>query len=254
MISSVRADQLIATLRESRDVHERDEASYELLKEVFHGYPFDLLVPILHGDDPRMVESVAWVLSELGSGRAGAIVPGPDYPGIAEYMDEVDWLLGYPTTAVRFHSIGSVLSAASAADGTTIAKALRQATDHQRAIRYVVLRLLAYGSDDQLRAGLANLEQGPVREQLEWLLTQGGDPARSADVVHRLDEGAELERMFALAAAVRVGRYDLGPLEHASRSSNEDVAKFATLGIKNVAFLEKRRLRLGKRLSELPPG
>jgi hypothetical protein len=242
-MSDTRAELLLSILRDSKDPHERDVASNELLNEVFRGYPFDLLVPILHGDDPRMVESIAWILSELGSGRASSIVPGPDYPGTAAYMGEVDWLLGYPARQVRTHAIGSVLSAASAADGATIAKALRQATDPERPIRYFVLRLLAHGSDDQLAAGLANLEQGPIREQLEWLLTQGGDPAYTAEVVRRIDEGAELEGMFALAAAVRVGRYDLAPIEHASHSSNEDVARFASLAIKNLAFLAKRRER-----------
>ena len=256
-MSNTRAEQLLAILRESHDPHERDVASNELLNEVFRGYPFDLLVPILHGDDPRMVESIAWILSELGSGRASSIVPGPDYPGTAAYMGEVDWLLGYPTVHVRAHAIGSVLSAATAADGATIAKALRQATDLDRAIRFFVLRLLSFGGDDQLGAGLANLEPGPVREQLEWLLTQGGDPAHTADVVRRLDEGAELEGMFALAAAVRVGRHDLAPIEHASHSRNEDVARFASLAIKNLAFLARRRERgmLGRDLmwhGELP--
>jgi hypothetical protein len=241
VMSSTRAEQLLSILRDSHDPHERDVASNELLNEVFRGYPFDLLVPILHGDDPRMVESIAWILSELGSGRASSIVPGPDYPGTAAYMDELNWLLGYPTIHVRFHAIGSVLLAASAVDGATIAKAIRQAADPERPIRFMVLRLLAYGSEGQLRAGLANLEQGPVREQLEWLVTPGCDPANTAEVVRRIDEGAELEAMFALAAAVRVGRYDLNPIEHASHSSNGDVASFAGLAIKNLAFLAKRK-------------
>jgi hypothetical protein len=238
-MSSARAGQLIATLRESRDVHERDFASYELLKEVFHGYPFDLLVPLLHDDDPRMVESVAWILSELGDGTAR-------YPGTARYMDEVDWLLGHPKWDVRFVAISSVLSAASAADGATVAKAVRLATDDERPVRSQVVRLLAYGSEDQLLGGLPNLDQGPVRQLLEWLLDQGSDPAYSQDIVRRLDDADELVRMFALAATVRVGRYDLGPIEHATRSSDEAVARFATLGIKSLAFLEKRRSRLAR--------
>ena len=246
MIPSVRADQLIATLRESRDVHERGAASYELLEEVFDGYPFDLLVPLLHDDDPRMVESVAWILSELGDGTAR-------YSGTARYMDEVDWLLGHSKLEVRFWAISSVLDAASAADGATVAKAVRLATDDERSVRSQVVRLLAYGSEDQLLGGLANLDQGPVRQLLEWLLDQGTDPAYSQDIVRRLDDDDELVRMFALAGTVRVGRYDLGPIEHATRSSDEDVAEFAALGIKNLAFLEKRRLRPAKRLSELPP-
>jgi hypothetical protein len=186
-----------------------------------------------------MVESISWILSELGEG-------GPAYAGTAAYMSEVDLLLGNSSVVVRLNAILAVMAAASESDGVTITKAIRQATDDSSAIRSMVRLLLAYGSDDQLRAGLANLQAGAVREQLEWLLGQGGDPAHSSDIVGRLDNDEELVRMFALAATVRVGRYDLGPLEHASRSSDEDVAKFAALGIKNVAFKEKRWARLAE--------
>jgi hypothetical protein len=117
----------------------------------------------------------------------------------------------------------------------------------------MVRLLLPYCSDARLRAGLTNLQADAVREQLEWLLTRGSDPAHSPDIVDRLDNDDELVRMFALAAAVRVGRYDSGPLEHASRSSDEEVSEFAALGLKNVAFREKRRLRAEKPLTELPP-
>jgi hypothetical protein len=234
----MRAAQLVTILQESHDRHERDVASNALLDEVFRGYPFDKLVPFLHGDDPGMVESIAWILSELGEG-------GPAYAGTAAYMPEVDRLLGNSAVVVRLHAILAVMSAAGKSDGVTIAKAIRQATDGSSAIRSMVRLLLAYGTDEQLRAGLANLQAGAVCEELEWLLNRGSDPALSSDVVRRLDNGDELGRMFALAAAARVGRYDSRPLEHASRSSDEDVSKFAALAIKNVAFQEKRRARLG---------
>lgn len=235
-MSTLRADLVIADLRRAHDREKSDMAANALLNEVFAGYPAERLLPLLGDQNPHVVVSTAWILSELGD-RA------------APYIGAIDQLLVHPQREVRYWAIQAVLAAASQTDGSTIAKAISLIMDPERAVRIQAVQLLAHASDEQLSGAVPYLDSRHLHALLKWLLDDDNDQEYSNQILARLDAGDEVTRRFAAAAAVRVGRVNPLPLEKAAASA-DDIVSFIAQLTQKIGAIRASGL---PSLLELPP-
>jgi hypothetical protein len=62
---------------------------------------------------------------------------------------------------------------------------------------------------------------------LAWLLRTGFTQRDMQEIVTRLNDTDSLTRMFAVAAAARLGLHNSVPLEHAANSTDSEVSTLA---------------------------
>lgn len=211
-----RGDELVALLGTiDATSAAADTAKMELLTELFHGYPVTALTPLMRSEDPSVVKIAAWLVSEMGENAAPV-------------LGEVAALLAHPERTARFFALDAVMTSASPSDGRIVAEAIALIDDEQSAVRMKAMRLLAVVSAPVLRAGLAHLPPGRLRDLTAWSaeVAEGhGEIDRHLELLRGLEP---LERRFAAAAALRVAPGDRRPLEHASRSDDPDIQVFAS--------------------------
>ena len=228
-MSSHSGDELIEMLLAGEDIPgEEGRAANDLLREVIRGYPAQNLSRLIHSDRATAVASGAFVVSEL---RAQA----------AQIIDEVDFLLGHPLRDARFDAIDAALTAASAEHGAILAKAVMLVDDADQAVRWKALRFLANSTPDQLTAAAPCLEDRHVASLVTWLASAGSDPAGLPDIRSRLHDPDKATRMFAAAAAARVGGTSRQALEDAAMSDDSDVRSFAEGEIEILDRRQRRR-------------
>lgn len=205
-----RGDELVARLRAGAG-EDADAVVYDLLTEMFDGYPLENLRPLLRSDDSTLVRHGIWIVSELG--EAGTPL-----------LDDVAPLLGHPHRNVRFFAIDTIITTTGAGDGETLARAVALVEDPESAVRWKVREMLAGVTAEQLNAAAAALT-GRLAELTRWLV--GVTPEDTEAVVARLGDEDPVLRAFAAAAAVRLARDDPRALAHAAAMADEDLAKFA---------------------------
>jgi hypothetical protein len=215
-----RSEVLIADIITGPDDAEQiGKAAFELLNEILAGAtsPTDLQ-PLLHSTRTSAVEAGAWVLAELGADAASM-------------MTEIDRLLDDQSRKTRFWAIDALNGAASVADGATLAKAIQLIADDDSAVRWKVLDFLGKMSSDLLTSGLSHTNDDHIRNLLSWLLGPGSDPGESGAIQTRLDHDDRTTRLFAAAAAFRIGRSDASPLEYAATSGDDTISSHARYGL-----------------------
>jgi hypothetical protein len=210
--ASAHGDGLVRLLLRAGDDPQADgETAYALLQELFAGYPADRLAPLARSDRPAAAEAAAWLLSELGP-RAK-----PELPVVAD-------LLHHPSRKARYYAIDAVHAAADGADGDVVAAAIGLVIDADKAVRYRVLYLLTWATQEQLEAAASALDDAdPAAAGTRWLARRPDSPA----VLDRLSDVAPLWRRFAVAAAARLAAADPGPLERAATLPDADLRSFA---------------------------
>jgi hypothetical protein len=220
-MASNRIEELVVTLRQSENDHATATAGYALLNEVLAGYPVSDLLQLLHDGSARVVETVAWILSELGGDAA-------------PYLGEIELLLSSSNQRVRFWALDAILAAASTKHPGTVANAIALVSDEDQAVRWQVAQLLAKMRVQDLGAAGPELGDPRLRSLLEWLVSGGG--RRGDEVVARLGDVDPVARTFAVAAAVRIAEEDRAPLLRATKSSHEIVASTAQLAEKVLSL------------------
>ncbi|MEW9555329.1 hypothetical protein [Nonomuraea sp. NPDC050783] len=191
----------------------RSRATSYLLRELGRGYPVERLAPLLMSDDPEVVQSGAWLVSEMGG--KGVVLRGL-----------ITRLLDHAADRVRFHALDSLLCWATPADGVAIATAISKVIDTSSAVRWKALRFLAALGRSELEAGAASL-QGRLKELTLWLAGHEMDAFDRSEILTRLDASEPLVRSFAVAAAARMSWQDPSLLAHAKQSTDDDIREFA---------------------------
>lgn len=203
-----------------------DALASRLLDEFFSGYPVEKLNQLLRSDNERIVEAGAWIASELGQLAKPLI-------------DELGRLLIHPSSSVRFDVLDSVLVAATEEDGPTIALAVQTLDDAERGVRWKAMNFLARASDAQLAASLAHMDKPSIAELTSWLLDCDQNTDATA-VIARIQDSNRRVRLFAAAAAARIGPRNSSALLRAVESSDIEVRSFAADRVRELAVRHKR--------------
>jgi hypothetical protein len=191
-----------------------DSTANELLESFYNGYPVERLRPLLQSDNESAVKAGAWIASELAE-RA------------APLMKELFRLLNHPLRYVRFFILDAVLCSTTNEHGEVVARAVMLIRDPDEAVRWKALRFLANATKDQLSSALAYLDNRGGATLLAWLLRTGITQTDIQEIITRLNDPDSLTRMFAVAAAARLGPHNSVPLEHAANSTDSEVSSFA---------------------------
>lgn len=205
-----RADQLLEEILAGAN----DSAANELLTEFLRGYPIARLRLLLQSDEQRAVRAGAWIASELGE-------------NVAPLVDELSRMLSHSSRYVRFFILDALLGGATNEHGQAIARAVQLIRDPDRAVRWKVLNFLARAPKDRLAAAVPYLDSALITRSLTWLLEADDAPRDRNVVLARLGDRDPVVRMFAAAAAARLGQVDLHSLEHATGSTDPEVRSFA---------------------------
>jgi hypothetical protein len=206
-----REDQLLEHLLTGGN----DSAAIELLDAFHSGYPIERLRPLLQSDEEDAVDSGAWIASELGE-------------KVTPLVNELSPLLNHPSRSVRIYILNAILNATMNAHGEIVAKAVMLIRDPDEAVRWKTLYFLARETKNELAIALPHLKGQTIAALLAWLLDSGNTQTDMQEIITRLSDKDSLTRMFAVAAAARLGPHNLGPLEHAAASTDPEVSSFAT--------------------------
>lgn len=190
-----------------------DSAAHDLLNEFFSGYPVERLRRLLQSEEESAVKAGAWIASELGE-------------QVAPLIDELTGLLSHPSKYVRFFVLDSILIAGTPEHGQALAAAVQMIQDSEDAIRWKAMNFLARASESQLTASVPYVANRSVAELTEWLI-DSDRRLNTVAVIRRLEDGNQLVRMAAGAAAVRLASRDRSALEHAAASSDPTIKSFA---------------------------
>jgi hypothetical protein len=230
-VSTLSGDELIEVLLAGDlDPDEEGEAANDLLSRVLGGYPAHNLSRLIHSNSSRAVNSGAFVVSELGA-QAGQVI------------DEVDFLLSHPSRNARFDALDAALASASAEDGSVLAKAVMLIVDPDQAVRKKALKFLADATPDQLLAAVPYLPDRYAADLVTWLATTGSDPAHLPGILNRLHDREKETRMFAAAAAGRIGNVTRQGIEQAAASDDQDIRSFAANLIQRLDLEQEIRAR-----------
>jgi hypothetical protein len=142
-------------------------------------------------------------------------------------MNELFRLLNHPLRYVRFFILDAVLDSTANEHGEVVARAIMLIRDPDEAMRWKALGFLAYATKDQLSSALTYLDNQGDSTLLAWLLRTGITQTDMQEIITRLNDPDSLTRMFAVAAAARLGQHNSVPLEHAANSTDSDVSAFA---------------------------
>jgi hypothetical protein len=208
-------DELIRRISDrTRSRKSRGEDAYALLQEAFRGFPVSKLVPLLRSDDSELVEVGIAILTELGTAAA-------------PLLDEVERLLGHESRRVRYAAVEVVHASAGSEDGRTIGAAMGMLDDSDVAVRRAALYFLAHASPNQLSAAANHLGDSKAGLLAKWLADLHDRGSAVTEIAARLDSDDHLERMFAVAAAVRTVPFGESTLRTAARSDDQDIRVFA---------------------------
>jgi hypothetical protein len=165
--------------------------SNDLLNEFFRGYPIENLVKLLRSGDERVVQSGAWIASELAK----------DAKPILRYLIP---LFDYPNAKVRYSCVETALTAATDEDGEVMGSAVSRITDDDRPVRKMAFELIARADRSPLVAGVPYVKDPQIAALLEWVLEVEGESRDDDEIASRLRESDGLAQIFAAAAAARI--------------------------------------------------
>lgn len=194
------------------------DAGYELLREVFAGYPIANLAALLTSDRLDAVRVGAWLASELGA--SSSVLAS----SLSPHLQSND-------PAIRVHAIESVMANASAYDDESLGAALCLiADDDVRVIKHAIRLLGVLSYEDLVRGGQTAIGCGA---DPTWLIDLGDNPAtRKSEIAAGLSSQNELRRRHAAAALLRVVPLDLELMADAASSLDEAIRLFAELEIR----------------------
>jgi hypothetical protein len=209
-------DALIGRLsREDLTPEERGQDAYDLLQEIFAGYPASGLLTLLRSDHIGSVETAVWVLSELGKEAAPLI-------------NEIEPLLSSPSRKVRYWAIDVVNASAGPRDGKVIGETLTLLADDDIVIRHAAAYFLARASGPQLSAAVAHLKDSKIGNLVAWLGRVSHTDGATPDILRRLESDDPLVGLVAAAAALRISAHDKSALERAADLGDDDISLFAS--------------------------
>jgi hypothetical protein len=219
--AQARGDELLARVL-TGDEWESGIAN-DLLKEFFRGYPVDNLVKLLRSDNQKVVESGAWIASELAREARSVLT-------------DLLPLFEYPDPRVRCHVIETTLTAATATEGEVIARAVTRMSDADQRVRRRAFELTARADQSPLVAGVPYMKEPEIAGLLEWALEVESESRDDDEIAVRLRESDGLRLLFAVVAAARVYGRNPHYLELAASLSESEAQSLAA---SELAWLSK---------------
>lgn len=198
-------------------------AANDLIALVRRGFPVENIVPLLQSDATEVVETGLWIADEL-AGKALGIVDE-----IVLLLDHEDWMLSRSAGVIlsqfddlKSHTIATIVSLLKGRDDLELKSSGGEIAD-------CVLRILRKVPHEQLGEVADAVDDECLAELLRWLRDEGNDAgAGAADrIAERLAGPDRLGRVFAAAAAARIGNETTVPLEQAVRSDIDVISEFA---------------------------
>jgi hypothetical protein len=165
--------------------------SNDLLNEFFRGYPIEKLVTLLRNDNEKVVQSGAWIASELARDAR---------PILRDLIP----LFDYPNAKVRYSCVETALTAATDEDGEVMGNAVSRIIDDERAVRRMAFELMARADHSPLAAGVPYVKDPQIAGLLEWVLEVESEARDDDEIASRLRKPDGLGRVFAVVAAARV--------------------------------------------------
>jgi hypothetical protein len=207
--------------------------SNDLLNEFFRGYPIENLVRLLGSDDERVVQSGAWIASELARDAR-------------PILKDLATLFDYPNVGVRYYCVETVLTAATDEDGEVVGSAISRITDSERPVRKMAFELMARADRSLLVAGAPYAKDSELAG-LEWTLEVEAESRDDSEIASWLQDSDELKQLFAAVAAARV--YSRSPhyLQLAASSNESDAQSFAASELAWLSKLEEQAQRRRER-------
>lgn len=227
-----RGDELLARVL-SGDEWESG-ISNDLLNEFFRGYPIDNLVRLLRSDDERVVQSGAWIASELAR----------DAKPILRHLIP---LFDSPDTRVRYYCVETVLTAATDEDGEVVGSAISRITDDERPVRRMTFELMARADRSPLLAGVPYVKDSGIAGLLEWALEVESESRDDDEIAARLRESDGLGRLFAVVAAARVYKRNPHYLQLAASLDESDAQSLAASELAWLTKLQEQSQRRRER-------
>lgn len=184
-------------------------ASNALLREFHRGYPVVNLRRLLVSGRDIPVGAGAFISAELGESAK-------------EVLDDVAALASHPSPRVRGDVIGAITRAQRVATPSAIALAVQGIIDEHEGVRWKALRFLSTSERSILSGCLTHLAHAKLLVALRWLLDRDLDGAVD-EICEWLGKSSRLERLIALAAALRVRDRTTAPLLSAAASTDDEV-------------------------------
>jgi hypothetical protein len=230
--NGARGDELLARVL-SGDEWESG-ISNDLLNEFFRGYPIDNLVRLLRSDDERVVQSGAWIASEL------ARESKPILKHLIPLFDS-------PNTRVRYYCVETVLTAATDEDGEVVGSAISRIADDERPVRRMTFELMTRADRSPLLAGVPYVKDSQIADLLEWALEVESESRDDDEIAARLRESDGLGRLFAVVAAARVYRRNPHYLQLAASLDESDAQSLAASELAWLTKLQEQSQRRRER-------
>lgn len=206
----------------------------DLLNEFFRGYPIGKLTVLLRSDNEQVVQSGAWIASELA--REAKPIIG-----------ELVTLFDSPNIRVRYYAIETVLTAATEHDEEVTARAVSLIADSEPPVRRASFELLARADAAVLAASLPFIVDRQIAALLEWALEVESESRADDEIASRLREPDGLGRVFAVVAAARIYGRNPHYLQLAASLGESDAQYLAASELGWLSKLEGQAQRRSER-------
>jgi hypothetical protein len=221
--TNARGDELLALVVAG----DQSGISNDLCKEFYRGYPIQKLATLLDSDDERALESGAWIASELAENAR---------PILSHLLP----LFGYPNTRIKYHSIQTVLTAATDEDGDVVGEAVSLIADDERPVRRMAFELMARADRSSLVAGVPQVKDSKIACLLAWVLDVESESRDDDEIASRLQESDGLGQAFAVVAASRVYARNPYYLQLAASLGESDAQSLAASELAWLTKLEEQ--------------
>lgn len=212
----------------------------DLLNEFFRGYPIGKLTTLLRSDNEQVLQSGAWIASEL------AREARPILGDLVTLFDSSD-------VRVKYYAIETVLTAATKHDGEVVARAVSLIGDPELPVRRMSFQLLTRADAAVLTASLPYLVDRQIAALLEWALEVESESRDSDEIASRLRESDTIGQLFAVIAAVRIYRRNPHYLQLAASLSEGDVQSLAASELGWLSKLQEQSRRRQERAERRSP-
>jgi hypothetical protein len=231
-VTNVRGDELLARVL-SGDEWGSGVAN-DLLNEFFRGYPIEKLSTLLHSDNEQVLQSGAWIASELAQDARPV-------------LGDLVTLFDSPNVRVKYYAIETVVTAATQRDGEVAARAASLIGDPELPVRRASFQLLARADTAVLAASLPYVVDRQIAAPLAWALEVDSESRDSDEITSRLQEPDELGQRFAVIAAARVYRRNPHYLQHAASLDESDAQSLAASELEWLSKLQEQSRRRNER-------
>lgn len=192
----------------------------QLLDRFYDGADPTNLLPLIHSEEPAVIEVGMWIASELAADAA-------------PILNEVVNLFSKRIRGVSFEALNCLTCCATPNEPELLFEGLRQLDSDDDVIVWKAQMFLCSLSDEAIVAVNHYASQIANQENhLRGLSMLQSPSVSSAQVVTMLDSASRLLRAYAAVASVKLSKIDSAPMAKALNASDAIVSEFAKSAIK----------------------